>query len=260
MAGDSVVAWSELHGALLSESADGEIGQAAAEYQRIVRNAAAGDPLRTEALYWLGRARYSEGDVKGARDALREGVRTGVNRGRCLDLLDQIELDQNGIRKTPLEWNFDDPSHAFLHPWFYRDKGSIRITTAPRSGPALAWETDVDKRTDDQLWLSFREPTPTARGVRFIAWSDSFEAHLRILALDDGGRQYRVPGNKTAMRVATGKPLQIDVRLDQMVSDDAEAMPLQPQHLARIIIQDATTFYSRATGPNRIVIDDFEVY
>ncbi len=255
-AADDVAAWLELHQALLQESADGDLG-AAAEYQRIVRNV--GEPLRSEALYWLGRARYTSHELPAARDALLDCVRTAPNRERCQDLVDQIELDVAGIREIPVEWTFDAPGHGLLHPHIYRDKGTIRLASNTRSGPALEWTTNIAPQSDDQLWLSFRHPEPVPRGLRFIAWSGDQPAQLRLIVIDDAGQRFGLP-DQGIVQVPVTEPVLVRVplaRLDALAPEDAV---LDPARIDRMILQDATSFYSRATGTNRIYLDDFEVY
>lgn len=255
-AADDVATWLELHQALLHESADGDLG-AAAEYQRIVRNV--GEPLRSEALYWLGRARYTAHDLPEARDALLECVRTAPNRERCQDLIDQIELDDAGIRELPVEWTFEGPGHGLLHPHIYRNKGTIRLARDTRSGPALEWSTQVAPQTDDQLWLSFRHPEPPPRGLRFITWTGDQPAQLRLIVFDDAGQRFGLP-NQGIVQVAVNEPVLVRVPLSQLEALAPEDAVLDPARIDRLILQDATAFYSRATGANRIYLDDFEVY
>ncbi len=259
-AADNFEAWRQLHDALLDEALDGDLTASSAEYERMVRNAGAGDPLRGAALYWLGRARWQGGDVAGAREALREGVRAGSARNACLELLDQIELDQSAVRTTPVRWSFDDSAHGLVHPWWYRDNGSIRVANEAQSGPALAWTTRLDARRDDQLHLAVDRAKPVPERVRFIVWSEAEEVAIRLIFVNEDGQRYAPRAEAALIRVQAGAPLLVDQPLAMLTPLDPDSPPFAPAGLSRIILQDVTAFYTQGSGERTILIDDFELF
>lgn len=246
-----------LQDTLLVEAADHAVVQATRNYEVLVKNLGADDPVRSEALYWLGRARYEQGEVGGARDALRECVRTGGMRSSCLELLGRIELEQGAIREIPAEWTFDRTTHGFLHPWRYADKGAIRLAPGQQGDPGLAWRTTVDARGDDQLWVGFDSPDPAPRGVRFLLWSDRIESWIRLHASDIHGRRYSTP---QSFRVPAGEMIVVDVHMDELEPEDPATPPLDPAELYRLTLQDVTAYHGAARGDNELFLDDFQVY
>jgi hypothetical protein len=257
---DNRASWEMLYDSLLLEAAHHDVDQALVTYGQLVKNLGADDPVRSEALYWLGRARYEQGEVDGAREALRECVRTGVVKGRCLELLGQIELEQSSIVSVPVRWTFDDTTHGFVHPWRYAEKGSIRIhREGDRDDPMLAWRTQVDVRGDDQLVVGFRDPDPAPQGTRFVVRSRDLDAALRLQVFDIHGRKY-VAGHRAVIRVPRDKQVLVDLRFRDLEGDDPEQVPFSPSDIDRLVLQDVTAFYGGGGGENELYIDDFEVY
>jgi len=249
-----------LHDSLLLEAVYHDVDGALVIYGNLVKNLGADDPVRSEALYWMGRARYEQGEVDGAREALRECVRIGVEKGRCLELLGRIELEQTSITSVPVRWTFDDTTHGFVHPWRYADKGAIRIhREGERDNPMLAWHTRVDVRGDDQLVVGFRDPQPAPRGIRFQVRSSDLEAALRLQVFDIYGHKY-TPARRGVIRVRRGQLVLVDLQFRDLEGDDPAQVPLAPQDIDRLVIQDVTAYYGGGTGENEIYIDDFEVY
>jgi hypothetical protein len=258
----SIESWEELYDGMLLEAAGGDLDGAISRYEALVHNLSAEDPIRAEALFWLGQARYTLGDVEGAREALREGIRfASPARSRCKELLGQIELEESSIDHVPLEWTFDQDDHGFVHPSRYEDKGSLRIEVdGPDGDPALEWTTSVDVRKDDLLVVGFRQPTPPPRGVRFDVQSSTLDARLRILVFDAYGRKYTLGPSSAAVVAPAGRWVRVDVHLDAVQGVDPTQDPLVPALIDRMLIQDVTAYYGRASGQNTLFIDDFEVY
>lgn len=259
LAGD-IDNWDTLHEGLLL-AASGDLPGAVGSYERLKRNLPAEEPLRAEALYWLGHARWMQGDVEGAGAELRECARVpSVHRAQCLQLLNEIELEASSIVTVPMRWTFDAP-HGFVHPLAYSDKGSLRIAAAPGSDAALQWLTFVDSRKDDLVVVGFRDPTPAPSGIRFSARSTAFPARLRLWIYDALGRRYTVVG-QPAISVPSDRWVQVVLELDQLESDDPASGPLQPGLIERLVVQDVSAFGPSlgASGENALYIDDFEVY
>lgn len=256
-AADEIEVWGMLAEILLIEAADGDLPRAAVAYEQLVRHLPDEDPMRAEALYHLGDVRYRQGDVDGARAALREGIRVGHNRDQCLVLLGRVELEQSAIHEVPVYWRFDGTSHGFVHPWARASRGSIHIE---EEAGALGWTTTVDARADDQLVVGFRNPQPSPRGIRLEVQSMKMDAHLRMLVYDVFGRKYTSARGAVSTPVPVGETIVIDVEMASMVALDANQGPLDPQRLDRVIIQDVTGYVGRETGPNTLLIDNFEVY
>ncbi len=246
---------------MLVEALDHDLPGAIAQYEDLVRNLGADDPVRSAALYRLGRARHEQGNLDGARASLRECVRIGVDKARCLELLGRIELEASAISTVPVEWRFDDTTHGFVHPWRYADKGAIRIhRDEDRDDPMLAWRTRVDVRKDDQLVVGFRSPQPAPRGLSFLLRSRDLDAHVRLQVYDVYGRRYAELGPRAVVQVPQGQMVVVELAFERLRGDDPEQAPFDPRMIDRFVIQDVTAYYGDATGDNELTIDDFHVY
>ena len=244
----------ELYDTMLQEALSGDLRQATSKYRTLARRLAAEDPARAEALLWLGRALYDLGEVEDAREALLDGIRSGLCPIRCRELLEIIEVDQESITRTPTAWTFDQTDHGFFHPWKVQDLGGIRIGTAPTGDPALEWTTFAQARRPDRLVVGFQRPLPVPRTVRLTMTSGAHEALLQVVVEDEAGRRY---GLSEALVVVPGAPRRFVVPLRALQPVDPGGPPLNPAALWRLALVDLTG--QRTTGPNTLWIHDFEV-
>ena len=137
-------AWGDFQDALLLESLDGEYDQARSIYRRLNRNLPTNHPVRGEALYALARTSVWLGELEPARQALSEGIRTGVCKGHCRDLLEQIELRAYAVQSAPVRWDFNTPDHSVFHPWRHDVSGSLTLETPNGDNdPALLWSLSL---------------------------------------------------------------------------------------------------------------------
>lgn len=244
----------ELYDALLREALSGDLEQATVAYRSLSRKLPIDDPIRADALLWLGRALYDLGEVDQARDALLDGIRSGLCPVRCRELLEIVEVDQASITRTPTSWTFDQTDHGLFHPWQVQDLGGIRIDVSPAGDAALEWTTIAQTRKPDRLVVGFQRPAPAPEQLRITVTSSALEALLQILVEDDGGRRYGLP---EALVVKPGGPRRLTVPLRVLEPVDPADPPLDPAGLWRLTLVDLTG--SRSPGPNTLWLHDFEV-
>lgn len=250
------VSWSEVQRAQVDESIDGDEAAAVQRYEDLVHNRlTTGDPNLSDALYWLAAARWSLGDLKGARDALDQCIRSGVNKGRCIDLRSHIDLEEDSVRVTPLTWTFDTEDHGFFHPREDWDRGSIRIVKGG-SGSVLSWTTQVDPQVADKLVVGFHAPSPAPSVMRLTATSLTLSATVEISLVDEYGRVF-------APRPATwalprGVPTVVEFRVDDATAVAGDGAKLVPSKLHRLVVRDITGRYGNV-GTNEIQVDTFSV-
>jgi hypothetical protein len=252
----AVASWETLQDALLLE-ASGDVEHAVDRYEQLVRELGPDDPVRSEALYWLGNARWLGGDVRSAREALIECNRTPNARERCQALLARIELDESSVQTVPTRWTFDGkaPQYGIVDPASLDGDRSLRLDTDPDGDVALVWTTFVDERGKrDFLVVGFRNPQPTPETVRFDVRSTVFDAHVQVWVYDTLGRRFLWASDGQAVAVPTTRWVQVDVDLEAIDGFD-------PRHIDRIVIEDVTGFArgDGPSGPNALWIDDFEV-
>lgn len=247
--------WTCVQRAKLADTLVGDSDTTLARYAQLVRSRlTAGDPSLSDALYWLGAGLWEIGDVEGARDALDQCIRTGLDEARCVDLRGRIDLEVEAVHRLPVHWTFDTPDHGFFHPRPYWDLGVLRLK-ADDATSALAWATRVDPVQQDRLVVGFRDPMPAPAVVAFRARSAEMIALLDLVFVDVEGRRWR-PRDRLRVPLRTWTTFTID--LGDLVPDDEAQPPLVPTALHRLVVLDATALTGRL-GRNEIQIDDFEV-
>ncbi|MFT6142808.1 MAG: hypothetical protein ACJAV2_000674 [Myxococcota bacterium] len=257
---DEIDAWIELYDGILVEAADNDVDEAVRTYQGLTRTLAADEPVRGVALYWLGRALESDGDTDGARYALRECVRAGGARTRCLDLLGRIELESAAVRRVPTVWNLEDGQHGFIHPWLYADKGSIRLGSGDDTHKdVLVWATRVSPDLDDQLLLGFTTPAPGPSGVRMTIRPMRQDWALRVVAFDVHNNQYVATLNGGIITAERGRWRRVDIELSTFQALEGSRR-LRPSELDHIVLQDVSAFQGTPSGPNELWLANIRVY
>jgi hypothetical protein len=211
----------------------------------------ADDPTRAEALYWLGRVSYAQGETEQARSALREGVRTGAMRRRSLELLGQMALEEHSIVTTPTSWDFQTATHGFVHPWRYMDKGSIS-----NSEGQLRWVTHIDQQLEDRLVVGFDRPTPTPQGARLRIRSLTQPAHLKLILTDTTDHKYALA--QTIELQPGAEFVDIDIRFADVEPIDNDST-FEPRQIDKLILEDRSGQHGQS-GSNEILIDSFTVY
>ncbi len=249
--------WEMENEAALFESLTGDLVQAEARYERLVREVLpAGDPSLARTYYRLGHVRYLLGDAQGARDALDACIRTGTEKARCLDLRGEIDLEADAVHEVPVHWTFDDPHHGFMHPRAYWDKGAIRIQQSDDGESRLEWRTAVDANREDMLIVGFRQPNPAPRVIRFTMTSAEIDGMLRVEFVDIDGNRYSPLWRQRPL--PRGQDVLVDLDVRNLRPVHSEGPPLDPSALHRMYLLDVTGRTGQV-GRNVLRIDDFEV-
>lgn len=239
----------------LLREATGDLVGAIALYRTLSSGAADDDPVRIDALQWLGRLYDEIGEVALAREVLLEGVRSGSRA--CQDLLERIDIEAESITAVPVLWAFDSSDHGFFHPWTVQDRGAIRLGTDPLGEPALEWSTDPRRR--DHLVVGFAEPDPAPEQLRFEMRSSRLDVLLQVVMWDDMGNTWRMPD---PIPVPPGAAVPVILRLRDLVPDPPANGELNAEHAWRLVLEQDTTgarASADSTERNTVWIDDFEL-
>jgi len=239
----------------LLREATGDLAGAVALYRTLSSGAADDDPVRIDALQWLGRLYHEIGEVDLAREVLLEGVRSGSRA--CQDLLERIDIEAESIRTVPVLWDFESPDHAFFHPWTVQDRGAIRLGADPLGEPALEWSTDPRRR--DHLVVGLEEPKPAPQQLRFEIRSSRLEVLLQVVMWDEMGNTWRMPD---PIVVPPGAAVPVVLRLRDLVPDPPATGALNTGQAWRLVLEQDTTGGRAGDGSterNTVWIDDFEL-
>ncbi|MCB9674978.1 MAG: hypothetical protein H6737_07670 [Alphaproteobacteria bacterium] len=238
----------DLEDALLAR-AMGDHATARAGFLTLSRSLAAEDPVRSWALYWLATTRLERDDFAGARESLRECIRTGPARQECVELLGRLEVQSTAITQIPTVWGFEG-DHGVVHYWTQSDRGSIRIEDGSGDA-ALVWVSRHDEDVPGTLLFGVNAPTPPPR--RFVATmlSQGRDARVGVLFVDEYGNAYQHPAAVRTLRA--GEPYEMSVPLREA---RGPAGLLDPTHLERVLIRDLTAEKDRTGGSTILVLDD----
>lgn len=242
----------ELAKGLLMESVDGDLSAAAQQYERVLEELADDDPLRGEILYRLGSARYHLGDDEAATAALLLGANRPGERGRCMELLDRIALSRASVEGVPADLSGASLASKLVHPWYYQDKGTLGVEHTAHN--AVQWATVVDKRKADEIWLSARTAAQPIGAFALTAHATNFPTFLRVVVVDEEGRRYGLNADPPVWIIEVGEDATLKVSLADLVPIDTSTKAAPIQRVDRIVLQDATLFYSNDHGANRVII------
>ena len=251
---DSFDSWSRIREIQLSQAMMDEHTSIIAAYQDLIKHLPSSDPVRSQALYELGRIRYQQGDLTAARARLKECVRKGSSRSPCLELLSTLELVDAAITKLPTRWDFNQ-AHGFVRPWSAPEGGSIRVTEV-ESNSRLEWSAVVHSQERDRLHLALNLAGAKPEGVAFTANPSVFDGYLQVIASDvNGVNWYSDP-----LYIPKDSVITVDAKFDSLRSPGARSSSLVPALLNQITIEDVTSSHSLDRGTNLWLLDDFSLY
>ncbi len=224
--------------ALLDQAAHGDHLASVEVYGRLARELPVQDPLRGDALYWLGHAHHLLGNPEAAREALREGIRTDLCPTRCRDLLEAVELEQARATELPLVWSFDAPDHGLFHPWRFGDRGPVQLQQG-----ALMWTTLPDPRQYNRLVMGFDEVGPVA-AIGLDLEARGRDMRLQVVVTDRRNRQFGLPD---ALRLRAGQRAQVRLEPRDFVPVEEGSGVLDRTAFAELWLVDITPQGSQVT-------------
>jgi len=109
----------------------------------------------------------------------------------------------------------------------------------------------------DQLVVGFIEPRPVPKVIRFNIHPLNRDTYLRMTVSDIHGRKFTTRSRATLAPAATEVEVAVDLRRLQPL--DSQPGRMDPAQISEFVIQDVTAYYG-TSGPNEVLIDDFEVH
>lgn len=233
--------------ALISEALRGDLPGAIRRYQTLIRTLPIEDPLWLAAIVGYARAKYDEGKVSDARDALQQAIRKGRCEAECQQLVQHIAIDQESIRRLPVLWTFDNENAGLFHHWARQDSGEL--VAAPG---ALSWTTraEPDPQSTDQLVLGFIRPEPAPQRIAFRVRSVRAPSWVRIVLEDEAANRFVTRTLELAPNVVST----VEAVISDVVAEDPTSR-LNPSRITRVALEDLTG--SRRPGPHTLQIVSF---
>ena len=248
--------WSSQYNARLSQALGSEPSEAIAVYEALLAQLPQQNPQRGDVLYWLGRARWSAGDLAGAKQSLESARGYRNSRPRARILLGRMAAEDKAIRQIPFQSDFRLDTGPWVRGWERGREDDLNVHDGP-GGRVARWSTEVQEGEDD--FLIFGLNTDGARISQFSlkVWAESLTTHLRILIEDVDGRRWTAPVQ--VVKPGVWEPLVLP--LDEFVRADAPAAKGSPdsRKLKWFIFRDVTAFHSAARGENALLLDDLAI-
>ncbi|MCB9761899.1 MAG: tetratricopeptide repeat protein [Alphaproteobacteria bacterium] len=250
-------AWQGLYEGLLIESSEGDPERAIAWYEGLISGLPDHDPTQGDLHFALGRTLYQTGRSDEARDVLGEALNRPHTQARAEALLGQIDALERRVTLLPLIEDFDDSTGHWIHSYQHVGRGTVSSRPPPGSAdPALAWDTEVSPREDDQIRIWFDPSSGGPNELTLEVRAAEFPAYLLLIVIDDHNRWYTLPDFVVA---GTTEWSSVTASLEDFLPLPLEASappaPLSPDKVRAVAVRDVTAYYSSDQGPNTIFLD-----
>ena len=248
--------WSSQYNARLSQALGSEPSEAIAVYEALLAQLPQENPQRGDVLYWLGRARWSAGDLTGAKQSLESARGYRSSRPRARILLGRMAAEDKAIRTVPYVYPFRLDTGPWVRGWERGREDDLTVHDGP-GGRVARWVTEVQEGEDDFLIFGMDVDGEQISQFSMRVWAESMTSHLRILIEDVEGRRWTAP----VQVVKPGLWQDIVLPLEDFVRADAPAAQGSPdsRKLKWFIFRDVTAFHSAARGDNALMLDDLSV-
>jgi hypothetical protein len=250
--------WAELFDARLLDVAENDAETAAFNLQSLLNRLEPADPLHGQVAYWLAHAYVTLDQRQLAHEALDLAMESESSREAALALHKQLESIDRTITSLPVSAPLDDDFGPFVHSWHFGDRGWLeRGTPEGGSDPALRWACIVQDRQDDQISAAFAPEAGRVKGIALELKAEHFPAHLRILLVDERGREFATD----PLTVPTDRWLDLELDRSSFHSTDPTTPGARPSsRITALHIHDVTTYLSADRGPRVVWLDDLEIW
>jgi hypothetical protein len=250
--------WAELFDARLLDVADNDAETAAFNLQSLLNRMEPSDPLHGHVAYWLAHTYVSLDQRQLAHEALDLAMEATPSRSAALALHKQLESIDRTITSLPLRAPLDTDFGPFVHSWPFGDRGWLEQGTPQGElDPALRWACIVQDRHDDQISASFAEDAGRLRGISMQLKAEGFPAHLRVLLVDQYGREFATD----PLTVPTTAWLELELERSSFHPTDPTTPHAKPAPgIKAMHIHDVTTYLSSDRGPRVVWVDELEIW
>jgi hypothetical protein len=258
LAAEGPAEWGEMFDARLLDVAENDPETAAFNLQSLLNRLEPADPLHGQVAYWLAHTYIGLDQHQLAREVLALAQESPGAREAALALQKQLDAIERQIVGLPLESSLDDDFGPFVHSWHFGERGWLEQGTPQgESDPALRWACIVQDRHDDQISIGLAPQAGRVRGVRMQLQAEHFPAHLRVLLVDERGREFATD----PLTVPTGGWLELDLGRDAFHATDPTTPYAKPaDHIKALHIHDVTSYLSSDRGPRVVWLDDLEIW
>ncbi len=250
--------WGSMGSGRLYEAADGDSATAISAYEALLGDLTLDDPRRAELHYWLGRARFNEGDLVGARADLAAAAAPPLRHAGAREWLARMDLSTKAIGALPYREDFESGPGRFVRGWPLGEAEDLGRSRLPdgEAGSALLWHFEVTDGAEDFIALAF---SPLPRGPTRIALrlrAGSFELRLRPVLEEANGRRWVGP----LLGVPVDRWVDYELALTDFTAGGAPAERSAPPNAVRLLrLEDATNSLLPMRGDNELFVDDLVI-
>jgi len=249
-------AWSALQAARVLQAVERDPLAAAAAYEVLLDQLAADHPMRGEALYWLGRARFEAGDAGRARAALQRAAAHPRSRPAARAFLGWMSLEERQIKGLPYVEGFSLGTGALVRGWGRGADDDLRLSEGGVVG-AAAWRVAVADGEEDFLALPLAPGAGRLTELSLRARAEGFDALLAVVVVDAAGKRFVSP---EPLRVRTIEWTELRVDPSALLPEDlVGGGRLDRAAVRRVELVDVTAYHSRARGQHWLFIDELSL-
>lgn len=246
-------AWSALQSARVQHAVDRDPAAAAVRYEALLDKLAEDDPLRGEALYWLGRAHFEAGELARARAALQRAAASPRSRPAARAFLGWMSLEERQVRALPYLEPFSLGTGALVRGWGRGADEDLRLSDGAVRG-AAAWRVTVVDGEEDFLAVPIAAGAGRLTELSLRARAEGFEALLAVVVVDAAGQRFVSP---EPLRVRTLEWTELRVDPATLLAEDrVSGARLALDAVRRVELVDVTAYHSRARGEHWLFFDE----
>ncbi len=245
--------WSSTYDARLSQALGAEPSEAIAVYEALVAQIPAKQEQRGEVLYWLGRARWSAGDLAGARKSLESSLAYRSSRARARTLLGRIALRDRSIENVPYAQDHRLNAEPWVRGWERGRDTDLSAGDGP-DGRALQWNTKLEDGKTDFIAFGFNTDGARVSTLSLSIRSEAVPAKVRVVLEDESGGLWLSPKKTVRM----GRWTEISLPLSAFTAEDTTRR-IDGRRLKSLTLQDLTALHTNSRGLNTMWLDDLSV-
>jgi hypothetical protein len=229
---------------------------AIAIYEALVAQIPQNDDQRGDVLYWLGRARWSAGDLAGARRSLESARQYRSARPRVRILLGRMDAEDKAVKTLPYAQEFRTSVDPWVRGW-KRGKASDLKAVEDEEGTYARWATEVLEGKSDFVLFGISLDGVRLKQISMKLRSENLRGRYRILLEDDAGETWAAP----LTSVATDRWTQVTLPIGSfLATDDSKRSTVpDPSRLKWVILRDVTSLHTDQRGTNALYIDDLSL-
>ena len=245
--------WSSTYDARLSQAMGAKPSDAIAIYEALIGQIPQGDEQRGEILYWLGRARWSAGDLEGARRSLESASRYRSARARVRILLGRMDAEKKAVERLPYRSKFRLSTDPWVRGWERGRSTDLALSDQDESR-SLSWRTEVEEGESDFLIFGLHLDGERLSAIEVQVKSGTLQGRYRILLEDEDGQLWTTP----VKSVPTDRWTKLNLPLADFVRADALTDRSRPdgKRLKWVILRDVTALHTDQRGENTLFMDN----